>query len=233
MIIFNSSTFAENNSSVYGLVSFVSGEATVSKNNKSIPAKLSMKVEENDVITTKNGMIRIQITDAYICHIEKNTTVTFKKILESSSIKSYNIDLHKGQVFSRLIHDKNKHSELTISTPTFTAGVRGTEFMVNVNDQEPSAKVEPASEKFIPSGVYVKNGSVDVETIGKKNLQKINVKSGEQAAVEPGQLIKDVLDDYVATKMKILDELRIMKEYNCKLIDEQKEKNRKMLEEFK
>jgi hypothetical protein len=49
----------------------------------------------------------------------------------------------------------------------------------------------------------------------------------------PGELRKAILDDFVSARMKILDELKIMKEYNCKLIDEQKEKNRKLLEELK
>jgi len=233
MMVFGMSTvYAESKSSVYGLISFVSGDVSVTKNNKTTRAKLSMKVEEGDVITTKKGLVRIQISDAYICHIEKNTTVTFKKILEKTNTKSYNMDLHKGQIFSRLIPDKSKPGELVISSPSVTAGVRGTDFMVS--ELDPNEKPSMLEmDKSIPSGVYVSSGSVDVETNTQGGKQKVNVKSGEQATVAPGQLVKDILDDYVTTKMKILEELKIQKEFNCKLIEEQKEKNRKMLEEFK
>ena len=226
MTAFISNVYAEKNTTMYGLISFVSGEATITKSGKVLPAKLSMKVEANDTITTKNGLIRIQIADAYICHIEKNTTITFIKILEKSDLKSYSIDLHKGQIFSRLIPDKSKPTSLFISTPSVTAGVRGTDFMVSEATEESTTE-----DKSIASGVYVSTGSVDVETPQKD--KKINLKSGEQATIAPGALIKAILDDYVTTKMKILDELKIMKEFNCKLIEEQKEKNRKLLEEFK
>lgn len=233
MLFCISGVHAEKAANVYGMVSFVSGEATITKNNKSMPAKLNMKVEEGDVVTTKKGLVRIQISDAYICHIEKNTTVIFKKILEKTNTKSYNIDLHKGQIFSRLVPDKTRPGELTISSPSVTAGVRGTDFMVSETGENATGLKESNGEKIIPSGVYVSHGSVDVETNAKDDKQTVNVKSGEQATVAPGKLIKDILDDYVTTKMKILEELKIMKEFNCKLIEEQKEKNRKMLEEFK
>jgi hypothetical protein len=235
LFLFVSGVYAEKapSASVYGMIAFVSGEASITKNNKTTSAKLNMKVEESDVVTTKNGLVRIQLADAYICLIEKNTSVTFKKILEDTNYKSYNVDLHKGQVYSKLIPDKSKPGQLTIFSPSVTAGVRGTEFMVSETGEKPAAVKNTGDGKIIPSGVYVSNGSVDVEINGGENNQKINVKSGEQATVSPGKLIKDILDDYVATKLKILEELKIMKEYNCKLIEEQKEKNRKMLEEFK
>lgn len=223
---FISGIYGEQSPGIYGLVSFVTGDATISKGNISTPAKLSMKIETDDVITTGDGLVRIQIADAYICHIEKNSKVVFKTIIEKTDLKAYSMELRKGQVFSRLIPDKNKRSDLIIYTPSVTAAVRGTDFMVS----EANGK-EKNTDKSVSSGVYVSSGSVDVETNEKK--QKINLKSGEQAIVAPGQLIKSILDDYIETKMKILDELKIMKEYNCKLIEEQKEKNRKLLEEFK
>jgi len=226
--LFTSDANAKNIEKIYGVISFVSGEAMITKNKKQIPAKLGMKVEESDSITTGNGIIRIQIIDAYVCHIEKNTSVTFKKILDQTNYNYFNLELHKGQIFSKLDRNRKKPGNLSIVSPSITAGVRGTEFMVS-ETSAPAESAKRSSEKTIPSGVYVSNGSVDVE----KNNQKINLQSGEQATIQSGEMIKSILDDYISTKLKILEELKIMKEFNSNLIEEQKRKNMKMLEELK
>jgi len=221
--------FADEITPVYGIISFVSGDVSITKKNKKTNALLSMKVELGDSISTQDGILRIQIADSYICHIEKNTSITFRKILEKTNLKSYNIYLHKGQILSRLVHDKNKSSELMVITPVVTAAVRGTDFMVS----ESNSNEQSIDKSAVPSGVYVSSGSVDVEGGETVDNQKINLRSGEQAVIKPGELRKSLLDDMIKAKMKILNELKIMKEFNCKLIEEQQDKNRKLLEEFK
>ncbi|MDH4198799.1 MAG: FecR family protein [Spirochaetia bacterium] len=211
---------------VYGIISFVSGDVTITSGQKSFPAKIGAKIQVADSIVTGNGIARIQIAGTYICHIEKNTKITFQEILETNEKDSYNINLSTGQILSRLIREKNKKANLTIITPTITAAVRGTDFMVS--ETEKSAPAE--GEKSITTGVYVSQGIVEVESPGR---EKVNVNAGEEVKVLPGELRKSMMEDFISAKMKILDELKIMKEFNCKLIEEQKEKNRKLLEEMK
>jgi hypothetical protein len=133
--------------SIYGMIAFVSGEAwVVHPGSEPVAAKPGMTVKPNDTIKTGKGQIRVQIADIYICHIEKNTTVAFKEILNNTDSESMNIHMGKGQIFSRLIPGKTKKTRLLISTPTVTAGVRGTDFMVSEKSEEVAA-----DEKPIPS----------------------------------------------------------------------------------
>jgi hypothetical protein len=214
--------------SIYGMVSFVSGESYLSDSsgNKQ-KIKIGMKVmPENRITTTDTGIIRVQIADVFICHIEKNSTVIFQEILNNTSYDNLNIVLKKGQIMAKLLTDKEKirKAQLTVFTPSVTAGVRGTSFMVS------ESETGNASEE-VPSGVFVTDGEVSVESSDGKF--KLGVSAGEQAVLQKEGLLKSILEDAYAMRMKILDELKIMKEYNCKLIDEQKEKNRQLLEEMK
>lgn len=226
LISLHSPGFAKKKPSIYGVISFINGDVKIIKNKQSIPAQIGQKVETGDTIITLNGTARIQIADSYLCQIDKHTTVEFKNIAVAGNKDIFNLNLNSGRIFSRLVTSEKKPANVYVKTPTFTAGVRGTDFLVSVNDKP----VSKNNDRPIPSGVYVTKGIVEVQKT--LDRQKVSVNAGEEVVVSAAEMKKSILEDFIKTRMQILEELKIMKEYNCRILDEQKEKNRKLLEEF-
>jgi hypothetical protein len=150
------------------------GEVIYSSKQKSLPANNGMRLQSvGDTITTKKGasaVLAMDIGTGFI-NIAENTTVTVNKLdTGSRGERITELQVKSGQVrlqIRRLTHDT---SRVEVLTPAGVAGVRGTEFGVNVqNDGK--------------TGVATKKGSVATAAQGKTVL----VDAGFQNFTIPGE----------------------------------------------
>ncbi len=220
-----------------GIVSLVIGKAYVLRDDNREPLHLKDRLYESDTIVTEKGKVRVQVGDYYIFQVAENTVVRVETMKESGDQKNVSLEMNQGQIYSKIA--KSKNFDMTIKTPTVTAGARGTEFLVSSQDESTEEDQQPADEMTmgnqedepVPSGVYVNEGVVEVAS--EDGEFRSNVSGGEQVVVQMGALQKQILDKYVEEKMRIFAEFDIVKEYNYRMLEDQKEKNRKMLEMFK
>jgi len=206
------------------LVVFLNGETFIENSKGKSPLNIGSTLAMDDIIETKKGNVQLQIGDVFICHISSFTRVSMKKILSSAEGAEIELEVEYGQVYSSLL--KQSGSSMVISSPTITAGVRGTECLVAVESDENSQ----GEDADVPTGVYVKEGLVEVT--GEKKKDKVMVKANEQCQRKGNDLVKGVLENYIEQKMKILETLKVQKESNEKMMDEQKKKNQEILDKI-
>ncbi len=209
---FSSSIFSEE----IGIVRFVVGKAFYERDGKKKPLKIRTPLFQGDIVYTQQGKAHIQLGEKVIIRLEPYTKIEIRDLSEKSS----SLFLNKGTLLSKVV----KGYSYEVSSPTTTAGVRGTEFMV----------VETPDKK-LKKGVYVNEGVVEVEAedpVEKKKVKEI-LKGREQFVLDMDGFRKRVLEEYARKKMEIFKKLELMRKANYELLKKQIMMNKKMLERFR
>lgn len=144
----------------------IKGKVFLIRNGKTQTPVNNLALYPNDIIKTlKNSSCEIFFTDLAITLLEENTKLTLKTISKTQNNKQANYFLNTGKALSS-INKLNKNDSFNVQTPSAIAGVRGTEFLVDADND--------ASE------VAVYDGDVDVTALSKdgKVLGKQKIKKG-------------------------------------------------------
>ncbi|TGL58843.1 FecR family protein [Leptospira sarikeiensis] len=224
--VFQSSLFAGEE---IAIVLFVVGDVQGIQDGKKIALKKNSILKKQDELETKDGKIDLQIGPAAVVRIAAFTKI---RIAELSSDKKENkskLELVSGKVFARV--DKgSKKEDFTITSPSYNAGVRGTQFVVS-EENDSTRKNNPENEDSdIPNGIFVKEGEVGVTTGTGQNL---SLRKDEEAVVSPQGLLKQPLEEFMREKMKILDGFKKIMEENYKILRDQKLQNQELLNQTK
>ncbi len=215
----------DKNNELLTIATFVVGDVVSNRAGKILKVTKNFIFLTGDEVITKKGTVDIQVGPGSIIRVANNTTIKIARILEANQKQNVNIGLTKGKVFSKVSPKMPPGSTFEISSPTITAGVRGTEFLVSEETGEDSQ--EKSTE--IPEGVFVKEGEVAVKVTANDSVKDFTVKTGEEVVVTTKGILKQILEDHVKEKMRNLDTLQVMKESSYKSMKELKEKNQDLL----
>lgn len=120
-----------------GQITAIVGKSELIKdNNKTIPLKIGMKLEKKDIIQTQNGKIQITFKDNTIITIGKNTKIKISDYLFDNTPKS-KATFHITKGLMKVIDGKIgkiAKKRFRIITKNSTIGIRGTIFIVEVNN---------------------------------------------------------------------------------------------------
>lgn len=214
------------NSQTLAIATFVKGKVYYRRKNKIKRVKLHNIFHMKDMIyTSRRSCVNIQIGPSSIVQLAPKSKIILGKILEAKTKRDIFLKLGRGQVYAKVARKLRKGSSFKVATLTAIAGVRGTQFMVSENK---NAK----KKKDIPSGVYVKEGNVAVNSLEAADEQ-VNVGAKEQLLIKQGEMQKSVLDSYIEAKMKILETLNLMKENNYKIMKEQRDQSQKIIDDLR
>ncbi|MDX1960577.1 MAG: FecR family protein [Leptospiraceae bacterium] len=203
------------------VASFKNGEVFYQRDKKELEVTKGQIFEKKDKIQTKNGILDLQVGLNSIIRIGKFTSISLTDLLDEKGKLKVNINLNSGSVLAKVNKKLDKNSEFKITTPTKTAGVRGTQFLVQEGEDTESPK-----EK-IEDGVYVSEGVVEVKA--DKSNKPISVKAGQELITSQNELKLQILNSLAQEKIKILDSLNIMNETNYKSLQEQYQKNKDLM----
>jgi hypothetical protein len=212
-----------------GVVTFVQGKSILTgprakQGGESI--RLNQILKKGDGIQTKDGVCEIQLATQATIRMEKFSSLSLEELLNPKT-KQTTVRAYSGKLFVKAHKQAAKGSnKLNIISPSYVAGVRGTEFIVALPDE---GGVNP--DLSLQDGVYVNEGTVAVQN--DESNKEVLVKENEQITVSGKELKKEILDEYVKSKMKIFERLDQMKEENYKLIKEQFLKNEEAMSEMK
>jgi hypothetical protein len=132
----------------------------------------NMAVPEGSVIkTSSKSSVMIKFSDGSLVKIGPLSSLTISKAAGASG-KNTKLDIAGGKVYAR-VKKKDSSSDFTIKTPTAIAGVRGTYYSSEVD--------EDASSKF-----DVFEGEVAVSSIDNPTAE-ILVKANQTTSVKQGQ----------------------------------------------
>lgn len=121
-----------------GLIKTVKGAVSVERAGQRIPATVGMQVQEKDVVTTgTDGSVGITFTDSSMLSAGPNSVLALERYrFDAATGKgALEANLSKGTlaaVSGKMV--KNSPESMKIRTPAAIMGVRGTEFVVKVDD---------------------------------------------------------------------------------------------------
>ncbi len=170
-------------------IAFVVGSAEIIRGGKSEPAAVNSVIKSGETVRTSTGaMIVLQVSGSANIKVHENTEFVFDAIDESGKTS---IDLKNGSLYSKL-KKLSKDQSYEIKTMTFTAAVRGTEFLstssekdsgIKVLDGKVSLSAGESIENIADAGNGIKlnkSGKPEVYTLSKKEtllLEKDSVQT--------------------------------------------------------
>ncbi len=217
-----------------GMINFVVGEVyLVSKEKHPVPAKPGNAVIKGmKIVTYDNSSAEIYFGENAV-KILGNSSVEIMELLgDAATGEKTEFFVENGKVFSKISKKLMKGDQFTIKTPTSTAGVRGTDFMVNESEGK--------------SQVSCLDGKVEVSNATTPSVKSVELNGGEEVTVEPGKpltvkalsqnnkkMIEDIKKDIKNIQDDIRKQFEKQREEIKQYVIDQKEKNKQMLEDQK
>lgn len=126
-----------------GVVRNASGDATVTRGEKTLPAAPGLKLMVGDILGTgRDGSLGVILRDDSSLSIGPGSRLVLRSFLPSTSGGTFDLvaRITRGTMayLSGLMIGKRAPGKARFETPTATIGIRGTRFAVKV--EEPSAR---------------------------------------------------------------------------------------------
>jgi hypothetical protein len=121
-----------------GQIKVVTGQVSVDRNGRSLPGRVGMPLEANDVLRTgADGSVGITMRDNSLLSAGPNSILSLERFEfdPTTSQGRFDARLQRGTlaVVSGRIAKKSPQA-MTVRTPSTVLGVRGTEFVVSVDE---------------------------------------------------------------------------------------------------
>ncbi|EKO14406.1 FecR domain-containing protein [Leptospira kirschneri] len=206
------------------IVLFVTGKVQYSQAGKTETLKKNVILTKNAKVETGEGKADLQLGANAVIRIAPFTKIEIAELSSDSSKNTAKLTLVSGKLFTN-VQKSNKKEELEISSASYTAGVRGTQFVIS----EEKTKSPKNEDSDIPEGVFVNEGEVTVHPSSGNDL---NLQAGEQASWNGKELLAEPLKEFMKEKMKIIQNFKAIKSENYEMLKGQKLKNKELLENF-
>ncbi|WOT12916.1 FecR family protein [Leptospira interrogans] len=206
------------------IVLFVTGKVQYSQAGKTETLKKNVILTKNAKVETGEGKADLQLGANAVIRIAPFTKIEIAELFSDNSKNTVKLTLVSGKLFTN-VQKSNKKEELEISSASYTAGVRGTQFVIS----EEKTKTPKNEDSDIPEGVFVNEGEVTVHPSSGNDL---NLQAGEQASWNGKELLAEPLKEFMKEKMKIIQNFKAIKSENYQMLKEQKLKNKELLENF-
>ena len=202
----------------------VIGEAWYIRDGKKVRVRPQTIFYQSDEIQTGKGKVHVQIGPEAVLQLAPYSYINLAQLYESGETRNLVVELKNGTVYNKLVKKLPSGSSYEIRSPTTTAGVRGTEFVMTEGQS-----TEKHEDSDIPPGVYVNDGKVAVAS----SSGSLDLSPGEQVRTDAAEMQKKKLEEFMQKKMEIFAHLDVMKEKNYKMLKEMKEKNKANIDEIK
>jgi F0F1-type ATP synthase membrane subunit b/b' len=233
-----------------GVITFLTGKAVIiKKDNTEIPVKKDLIFQSTDTIETKeNSNVDLYLTSGVQIRIKSNTKIKIQEleINQSQNQIRSKILLEKGRIFTKSPKKLTSTSSFTIVTPTYTAGIRGTEFQVieegsihttQVLEGSVEVKQEGKKEEVIEEGKKgnVEGAEIKIQELSKNEIQELKDDSTSFGTIrdEYNKSLEEMLKNFDETREKMREQLIEFKEKNNSSLEEFKNQNNSELENKK
>lgn len=219
----------------FGYITFYYGNSDILSSGEQMKPKLKMLLSSGDVITTsKSSRIDVQLENYGLIRINQNSKIELNKILGQANQK-VNVKMESGQMLCKL-KKLDKENEFNIETPTAVAGVRGTTFLVQSQEDGKNSEiaVDEGKVEVINKNEPEKKSIINPNETAKieNKIRGLKIRKGiELDKLKELKAVKDVKILLHDLKNVEVDELKEMSFKNLKSLNI---KDRKGLgEEFK
>jgi hypothetical protein len=226
----------------YGLMTKIQGNVLIiSKDQKErIPEKGSIVLPGESIVAKSKSNADIQLDDGVLIRIKENTVISFTQLFnDRQKTKLTAISLSQGKIFVSIMDKLSPTSNFKVQTKTTVAGVRGTEFLLEENEEGKS------TIKVSHGTVALSKISSDKETLISDKEKGVESENSNEFIRE--ELTKEELDELEQEKntlealpKSISDQIENMyksisdqKAQNANSLNEILEKNKSILDEVK
>ncbi|AOP36648.1 iron dicitrate transport regulator FecR [Leptospira tipperaryensis] len=203
---------------------FVSGKVQYTLSGKTEALKKNVVLTKTAKVETGDGKADLQLGSSAVIRLAPFTKIEISELYSDGTKNKTKVNLVSGKLFAN-VQKSNKKEDLEVSSVSYTAGVRGTQFVIS-EDKENAPKNDDSS---IPDGVFVNEGAVAVNSSSGSEL---DLKAGEQASWNGKELLIEPLKEFMKEKMKIIQTFKTIKAENYQMLKDQKLKNKELLENF-
>jgi outer membrane protein assembly factor BamB len=136
------------------VITFISGDASVLRNDAWLPADIGDKLVRNDTISVEeDSYCEIQIGEKAVVHVEENTTLAMETLLMKEGETDVGIEVVLGSVLFK-VEKLTEKEDFRVNTPSSACGVRGTIFMIKESEDEGTLlAVKEGKVAILPAGV--------------------------------------------------------------------------------
>ena len=180
------------------LVLLASGDAKVTRQGNTVPAKVGLVIQQGDLIDTGSGTMDLQTRDGSALRLKPNSSISVDALSEGANQET-TVSLKKGGLLAR-IDKQSKGASNKVVTPTSIAGVRGTSYSIEVNEsgKNPRVRVLDGSVALSPRIKSLEKYSAqDI----KSNPQLAKLAAVQQQEVVLNQSTEGKLDDSLEQKL--------------------------------
>lgn len=151
-----------------GSVTELSGVATIKRGKDIIPVVKATTVEMNDRVETKGGKLKITFQDGTIVNVTENSALVIDDFVYDPKSNAGKLGLKAAAGTVRYVSGAIAHNNpnaVNVRTPTAVIAVRGTDFIMSVNEVGSSMVIlMPSCESNSISGTSCTSGRIEVES---------------------------------------------------------------------
>ena len=175
------------------VVVFAAGERALAQNGQNLDLEAQDLIYPGDEIETgADGNVSVQAFTGIIFHINPGTRIKIRDLASAASGESLFVELQHGTV-GTIVSKGQSPAQVMIQTPTATASVRGTEFVVEAEEEG-------------TTNVLVNEGEVQVED---PQGTRQSVRAGRMLRARLRErLAEEQLTDTHRRRMRFLEEFR-------------------------
>ncbi|MEQ9363554.1 MAG: FecR family protein [Leptospirales bacterium] len=150
------------------IVSHASGDVVMERAGQQSPIATGQELQAQDyLVTGEASSVDLAVTGYGVVKIGAATRVQVQSLTKTTGGSEARLRLERGNVAS-FINRQDKNDRFSIESPTAIAGVRGTSFMMSVDDSRKEPKVKVA---VLSGAVAVQLPGQSEEVILEKNSQ--------------------------------------------------------------
>jgi hypothetical protein len=121
----------EKPSSQQALVTFMTGEVYVYRNNEWLYMEIGELLIKDDILkVVENSFCELQFGEEAVIRLQENTVLEMNSIFHSEDATDIELDIMLGTVLCK-VDELKEDEKFQVTTATTVLGVRGTEFLVN------------------------------------------------------------------------------------------------------
>jgi hypothetical protein len=202
------------------LVVQIKGKSEIVRGGKTIPAKVNELIQKGDLLRThKDASVSVQLSSGAMFKMAADTEVMLADLVRDNTGFRVKLDVRRGSLANKIDQMGGKDN-YTVQAPTAVAGVRGTEFLVEINEAVNQATV------------LVNDGSVAVQDPAGKLPEEV-CEEGNKIVSDGQQMKETLLEQFEKDKMAIFAEMSRFKQQNFEQLVEQIRKNREMMDQHR
>jgi hypothetical protein len=217
-----------------GVVNFLAGTVHVIDGSNKIAAKVGDVIKKGMKIETGDKSFADIYFDENAIKILENSVVNIGglEVNAQDSSESSRFYVDKGKLFSKIVKKLAKNDSFTVATPTASASVRGTEFLVAEENGKGlvaclNGKVEVKNE------ASPEKGSVELAPQKEVVIEKGKEMSVQDLSAENKKLLLNIDKNFQQMKREIRERFEKKREEIRKAVQDQRQKNKEMIEKQK